>query len=142
MQLDSWFAVRFISGLRALVVAWFAVGGAHFSSILVSIGAQGFSGGCDSEWLGLRGFVFVYYRGGAGTSGFRFLLLLVSSWRGGMPVMVSIVWLVTGLLGLVCMVLGFVLAREDGNYLHLVGLLACLFGLLMSIFGFVGVGVG
>lgn len=56
--------------------------------------------------------------------------------------MVSIVWLVTGLLGLVCMVLGFVLAREDGNYLHMGGLLACLFGLLMSIFGFVGVGVG
>lgn len=56
--------------------------------------------------------------------------------------MVSVVWLVTGLLGLVCMVLGFVLAREDGNYLHLVGLLACLFGLLMLIFGFVGVGVG
>lgn len=80
--------------------------------------------------------------GSAGTSDFRVLLLFVSSWRGGMPVMVSIVWLVTGLLGLVCMVLGFVLAREDGNYLHLVGLLACLFGLLMSIFGFVGVGVG
>lgn len=59
-----------------------------------------------------------------------------------MPVMVSIVWLVTGLLGLVCMVLGFVLAREDSNYLHMGGLLACLFGLLMSIFGFVGVGVG
>lgn len=59
-----------------------------------------------------------------------------------MPVMVAIVWLVTGLLGLVCMVLGFVLAREDGDCLHMVGLLACLFGLLMSIFGFVGVGVG
>lgn len=59
-----------------------------------------------------------------------------------MPVMVSIVWLVTGLLGLVCMVLGFMLAREDDNYLHMGGLLACLFGLLMSILGFVGVGVG
>lgn len=59
-----------------------------------------------------------------------------------MPVMVAIVWLVTGLLGLVCMVLGFVLAREDDDYLHMAGLLACLFGLLMSIFGFVGVGVG
>jgi hypothetical protein len=59
-----------------------------------------------------------------------------------MPVMVAIVWLVTGLLGLVCMVLGFMLAREDGHYLHMVGLLACLFGLLMSILGFVGVGVG
>lgn len=59
-----------------------------------------------------------------------------------MPVMVSIVWLVTGLLGLVCMVLGFVLAREDGYCSHMVGLLVCLFGLLMSIFGFVGVGVG
>lgn len=56
--------------------------------------------------------------------------------------MVAIVWLVTGLLGLVCMVLGFMLAREDDNYLHMGGLLACLFGLLMSILGFVGVGVG